>query len=128
MQPFGLSLTRALTTAAIGFTLALPLAAQAQQAQPQQTPATGSFIETIRNRGTLICAVNTGLAGFAQPDSQGVWRGFDADYCRAYAAAILGWGLAMHVDLSAYPKALALRERVLARPAAQKALKEEGLV
>lgn len=90
MQPFGLSLTRALSTAAIGFTLALPLAAQAQQAQPQQAPAAGSFLDTVRNRGTLVCAVNTGLAGFAQPDSQGVWRGFDADYCRAFAAAILG--------------------------------------
>jgi glutathione S-transferase len=34
----------------------------------------------------------------------------------------------MQVDLGAYPKALALRERVMARPAAQKALKEEGLI
>jgi general L-amino acid transport system substrate-binding protein len=34
--------------------------------------------------------VNTGLAGFAQPDSQGVWRGFDVDYCKAVAAAIFG--------------------------------------
>ena len=34
--------------------------------------------------------MNTGLAGFAQPDSQGVWRGFDAEYCRAIAAAIFG--------------------------------------
>ncbi len=32
--------------------------------------------------------MNTGLAGFAQPDSQGVWRGFDADYCRAVAIAL----------------------------------------
>ena len=41
-----------------------------------------------RARGTLICGVNTGLAGFAQPDSQGVWRGFDVDYCRAVAIAL----------------------------------------
>ena len=34
--------------------------------------------------------MNTGLAGFAQPDSQGVWRGFDVDYCKAVAAAIFG--------------------------------------
>jgi general L-amino acid transport system substrate-binding protein len=34
--------------------------------------------------------VNTGLAGFAQPDSQGVWRGFDVDYCKAIAAAVFG--------------------------------------
>ena len=29
-----------------------------------------------------------GLAGFARPDAQGVWRGFDVDYCRAVAIAI----------------------------------------
>jgi glutathione S-transferase len=34
----------------------------------------------------------------------------------------------LKVDLSAYPKALALRERVMARSAVQKALKEEGLI
>jgi general L-amino acid transport system substrate-binding protein len=32
--------------------------------------------------------VNTGLAGFAQPNSQGAWQGFDVDYCRAVAVAI----------------------------------------
>ncbi len=51
-----------------------------------------SVVDTIRSRGSLICGVNTGLAGFAQPDSQGVWRGFDVDYCRAVAAAVLGDG------------------------------------
>jgi general L-amino acid transport system substrate-binding protein len=34
--------------------------------------------------------VNTGLAGFSQPDSKGVWRGIDADFCRAVAAAVFG--------------------------------------
>lgn len=37
-----------------------------------------------------MCGVNTGLAGFSLPDSQGVWRGLDVDYCRAVAAATLG--------------------------------------
>jgi general L-amino acid transport system substrate-binding protein len=36
------------------------------------------------------CGVNTGLAGFSQPDSKGVWRGIDVDVCRAVAAAVLG--------------------------------------
>jgi len=57
---------------------------------PVQAQTSNSMLETIRGRGTLICGVNTGLAGFAQPDSQGVWRGFDVDYCRAVAAAVLG--------------------------------------
>lgn len=51
------------------------------------TQATGT-LDAIRARGTLICGVNTGLAGFAQPNSQGVWTGFDVDYCRALAIAI----------------------------------------
>jgi general L-amino acid transport system substrate-binding protein len=55
-----------------------------------QAPAGGTSptLDAIRARGTLICGVNTGLAGFAQPDSQGVWRGFDVDYCRAVAIAL----------------------------------------
>jgi general L-amino acid transport system substrate-binding protein len=52
-----------------------------------QQPA-GGTLETIRARGSLICGVNAGLAGFAQPDSRGVWRGFDVDYCRAVAVAL----------------------------------------
>jgi general L-amino acid transport system substrate-binding protein len=63
---------------------ALPAAAQA----PANTGA--SILDGIRARGMLVCGTNTGLAGFAQPDSQGVWRGFDVEYCRALAAAIFG--------------------------------------
>jgi general L-amino acid transport system substrate-binding protein len=86
MQPFGLSLTRALGMAALGLSLALPGLAQAQQAPA----AAANTFDAVKSRGQLVCGVNTGLAGFAQPDSQGVWRGFDADYCRAIAAAIFG--------------------------------------
>ncbi len=32
----------------------------------------------------------TAGVGLSIPDSQGVWRGIDADYCRAFAAAVLG--------------------------------------
>jgi len=34
--------------------------------------------------------VNAGVAGFAYVDPSGTWRGFDADFCRATAAAVLG--------------------------------------
>ena len=34
--------------------------------------------------------MNTGIAGFSQPDSKGVWRGIDVDLCRAVAAAVFG--------------------------------------
>ena len=45
-------------------------------------------LETVKNRGKLVCGVNTGLAGFATIGPDGKWRGFDVDYCRALAAAI----------------------------------------
>nr|WP_246523298.1 amino acid ABC transporter substrate-binding protein [Neoroseomonas eburnea] len=63
--------------------VSLPATAQQQPAAPASVT-----LDAIRARGTLICGVNTGLAGFAQPDSQGVWRGFDVDYCRAVAIAL----------------------------------------
>lgn len=52
--------------------------------------AAAATLDVVKARGQLVCGVNTGLAGFSLPDSQGVWRGLDADYCRAIAAATLG--------------------------------------
>src|SRR5271166_670196 len=45
-------------------------------------------LDQIKARGTLVCGANPGLAGFALPDDQGVYRGLDVDECRAIAAAI----------------------------------------
>lgn len=45
---------------------------------------------TVVKKGFVQCGVNTGLAGFSQPDSQGEWRGIDVDLCRAVAAALFG--------------------------------------
>ena len=45
-------------------------------------------LDQIKTRGSLICGSNIGLAGFALPDDQGVWKGLDVDECRALAAAI----------------------------------------
>lgn len=44
----------------------------------------------VVKKGFIQCGVNTGLAGFSQPDSQGEWRGIDVDICRAVAAALSG--------------------------------------
>ncbi|OYU49340.1 MAG: amino acid ABC transporter substrate-bindnig protein [Rhizobiales bacterium PAR1] len=59
--------------------LGLALPAQAQTAT----------LEQVRQRGSLQCGVSTGLYGFSfQQD--GKWAGFDVDFCRALAAAVLG--------------------------------------
>jgi general L-amino acid transport system substrate-binding protein len=49
-----------------------------------------STLEAVKSRGHVQCGVNTGLAGFSQPDSKGEWRGIDVDFCRAVAAAVFG--------------------------------------
>mgnify|MGYP000978035896 CR=1 FL=1 len=53
-------------------------------AQPSASPT----LDAIKARGTLNCGVGTGVAGFALPDSRGVWQGLDADLCRGLAVAI----------------------------------------
>ena len=49
----------------------------------------GKTIDTIKQRGQMVCGVNPGLAGFSIADSQGNWSGLDVDICRAVAAALL---------------------------------------
>jgi general L-amino acid transport system substrate-binding protein len=49
-----------------------------------------STLDAVKSRGFVQCGVNTGIAGFSQPDSKGVWRGIDVDLCRAVAAAVFG--------------------------------------
>src|SRR6185295_18015764 len=50
----------------------------------------GATAEANLKRGFVQCGVNTGLAGFSQPDSNGEWRGIDVDLCRAVASALFG--------------------------------------
>src|SRR5258708_23526000 len=52
--------------------------------------AAQSTLDSVRSKGFVACGTNTGLAGFSQPDSKGVWRGIDIDVCRAVAAAVFG--------------------------------------
>jgi general L-amino acid transport system substrate-binding protein len=50
----------------------------------------GKTLDAIKQRGTVQCGVSSGVAGFSAPDDKGHWSGFDADVCRAVAAAVLG--------------------------------------
>lgn len=50
----------------------------------------GQTLDAIKQRGTLVCGVHTGLTGFSAPDKSGTYAGIDVDYCKALAAAILG--------------------------------------
>ncbi len=52
--------------------------------------ASAATLDDVQARGTLNCGVSTGLVGFASPDENGEWQGFDVAVCRAVAAAVLG--------------------------------------
>ena len=63
----------------------LLLAVMATPAFAQQ-----ATLDAVRSKGHVQCGVNTGVAGFSQPDSKGVWKGIDVDLCRAVAATVFG--------------------------------------
>jgi general L-amino acid transport system substrate-binding protein len=63
----------------LGAALALGMSAQ---------PASAQTLKVVKDRGSLICGVTQGLAGFSLPDDKGNWTGLDVDYCRAIASAI----------------------------------------
>src|SRR3954452_13200359 len=52
--------------------------------------ASEATLDTVKQRGTLVCGVSAGFAGFSAPDSQGNYKCIDVDYCRALAAGVLG--------------------------------------
>lgn len=54
-----------------------------------ETPKT-SILDRVKARGKLICGVNGQLPGFSIVNDAGEWSGFDVDFCRAIAAAVLG--------------------------------------
>jgi general L-amino acid transport system substrate-binding protein len=62
------------------------------EAPASEAPSTGeSRLVEVQARGTLICGVNGELPGFSFLDeSSGEYTGFDVDFCRAIAAAVLG--------------------------------------
>lgn len=52
--------------------------------------AQAQTLERVKSRGRLVCGVNNALPGFGYIESDGSWSGFDVDFCRAIAAAVLG--------------------------------------
>ena len=51
--------------------------------------AGAATLDDVKKRGVLNCGVSQGLQGFSDKDEKGEWTGFDVDFCRALAAAIL---------------------------------------
>ncbi len=89
-----------------------PEASPAAPAQASSTAVAKSpTLAAIKRRGRLNCGVHQGLVGFAYTDNRGQWRGFDVDFCRATAAAVLGDADAVRfVPLSASDRFTALND------------------
>lgn len=66
---------------------ALALALSACAPAPQ---AERGAIPRMVKRDYVTCGASQGITGLSRPDERGVWRGFDVDVCRAFAAALLG--------------------------------------
>jgi general L-amino acid transport system substrate-binding protein len=68
-----------------------PAETTAESAAPSEAPSSGEGrLADVQARGQLICGVNGALPGFSFLDeATGENTGFDADFCRAIAAAVL---------------------------------------
>ena len=67
-----------------------PPGAPQVQVQVAQAPGFGDTLKAVQARGNVICGVNGQLPGFSFLDPSGEMKGFDADFCRAIAAAVFG--------------------------------------
>ena len=66
-----------------------PAATAGESPDEPTTPGEGRLAQ-VRERDSLVCGVNDGLPGFGFLDENGENVGFDIDFCRAIAAAVLG--------------------------------------
>ncbi|HEX3050329.1 MAG TPA: amino acid ABC transporter substrate-binding protein [Aggregatilineaceae bacterium] len=89
--------TRSLAVLSLSFvfllTLCLPVFS------PAAAQETTSILDEVRARGKLLCGVNGQVPGFSFLDPEtGEMSGFDADFCRAIAAAVFGEATADNVE------------------------------
>ena len=57
---------------------------------PPAAPASGGRLAAVQEAGVVRCGTRDALPGFAVLDPAGDHVGFDADFCRAVAAAVFG--------------------------------------
>jgi len=82
-------------TAVLAAAIALLAAACSRDKEPagggkKQQEEAKSLLDTVKERGTLRCGVNETVPGFGFLTAEGQIEGFDIDFCKAIAAAVLG--------------------------------------
>jgi general L-amino acid transport system substrate-binding protein len=74
------------------------------------TAGDGTVLEDVLARGEVNCGTRDAFPGFAVLDESGEHVGFDSDFCRVIAAAVLGDATAVnHVDLETADRFTALQ-------------------
>lgn len=70
----------------------------------------GGRLAAVQDAGELVCGVNDGVPGFGFVEEDGSYSGFDIDFCKVIAAAVLGDAEAVeYVPLSADARFTALQ-------------------
>jgi len=80
---------------------------------PEQ-PEPTTRLHQILDRGKLICGGNANLPGFGYKNKQGLFSGFDIDFCKAIAVAIFGQATPNTLEirpLTAVDRAIAIRSK-----------------
>jgi general L-amino acid transport system substrate-binding protein len=84
----------------------------AQTGQTEGGEQAGSLLDEVKNRGMLRCGVNDAVPGFGLQTPEGTFEGFDIDFCKVVAAAVLGDSEAVEFrPLSAEERFTALQAR-----------------
>jgi general L-amino acid transport system substrate-binding protein len=81
-------LSRLLKTAFVGILGMATIGVAIAQDAPVRP--VGEITQKILDSGELVCGVNRSVQGFGFQDASGNYSGFDIDFCRAVAAAVLG--------------------------------------
>lgn len=83
-------------TAMLAAAIALLAAACSREEEPaggggkKQQEEARSLLDQVIERGTLRCGVNETVPGFGFLTAEGQIEGFDIDFCKAFAAGVLG--------------------------------------
>ena len=84
-----------------------PEAASGEEEEPA-----GGTLAAVRERGVLNCGVNGAVPGFGFITPEGEFEGFDIEFCRVVAAAVLGDADAVeYTELTAEARFTALQAR-----------------
>ena len=62
----------------------------APASQRQSSEGGGNTLQTVIERGVLLCGVKDSQPGFGYANPDGSFSGFDVEFCKAIAAAVLG--------------------------------------